>query len=145
METWAGDAGEEKIPQDIARTGRMPAGPGQTRGKKKPIRKLLGLKFHRKHTTVPNRSPRFSAAQRREAATKEKSMSCSSEPNLEGGSFAQSEHESAFKRLAIFVAWCCWLDSLTVWIMSVCLPPKGWQLCIFPRGVDVNSHSFKTD
>lgn len=36
--TQAGDAGQEKRPLDIAQTGKTAAGPGQTGGKKTPIR-----------------------------------------------------------------------------------------------------------
>lgn len=39
METQAGDAGEEKRLLGIALTGRKPAAPGQTGGKKQLIRK----------------------------------------------------------------------------------------------------------
>lgn len=38
LQTQAGDAGEEKRLLGIALTGRKPAAPGQTGGKKKPIR-----------------------------------------------------------------------------------------------------------
>lgn len=38
LETQAGGAGEEKRLPDIALTGRKPAVPGQTGGKKKSIR-----------------------------------------------------------------------------------------------------------
>lgn len=50
METQAGDAGEEKRLPDIALTGRVPAAPGQTRGKKKLISKQesIGVESHRR-------------------------------------------------------------------------------------------------
>lgn len=63
MVTQAGDAGEEKRLLDIAQTGKMAAGPGQTGGKKTLIRQQQSvgaeIPFHGKGIAILKRLPKI--------------------------------------------------------------------------------------
>lgn len=115
LETQAGGAGEEKRPLGIALTGRKPAAPAPTGGKKKldqVMGKHWGWKSHRKSVLSETHHPRHptdplgSVHSREENQPPVESQSHADQPaSLAGGMFSRSEHH--FKKLLPYFSYHC--------------------------------------